>query len=265
MHPTLKVESMETRAEKAQDNKNHSAAYQAYQKKSSAEASHGLGNDRPQARRQQQLRDMANNSAQVSQLMAFQVMANQRTADHPLRHNAPVSEGAVAQLAHYTSGGPVYMDDDDPTSLVDDNFDETIKGQLTPQTADSDVEAAVTAGTNIDVVLWRSTTAASVAAIQAAGSAGGAAAEDDVAAPGHDVQQDQIAVGGVTPEYTASNEVTGFSWRHWLVVVRINTRYLARGSGSESGWICSPAAPVEVLDTVDRTMGLPEPAGLGAA
>lgn len=166
---------------------------------------------------------------------------------------------------HFVSGGPVYMVDNDPTSeLLDDNFDDTIRDQLNQPTDDGAVAAAVEAGSNIDVVLWRGTTGASVAAIQAASSAGGAAPQVNVAAPGLAVKKQQIAVGGATPEYTASRNL-GFSFRHWLVVVRINTRYLARGSSSESGWICSPAAPVVVLNTVDRTLGLPEPQGLGAA
>ena len=186
---------------------------------------------------------------------------------HELTHVVQQNGGAMMlQRVHYESGGPVYLDDDDPDSeLLDDNFDEIIKGNLHQPTADGTVEEAVSNNTNINVVLWRSTTGSSVADIVANGSAGGAVAQVNVAAPGHQVQQDQIAVGGVAPEYTASSNVSGFSWRHWMVVVRINTRYLTRGSGSESGWICSPAAPVVVLDTVDRTMGLPEPPGFGAA
>lgn len=243
---------MNTHANKTQHNKCQSGAYEKSQKKRSGVPTFQFIDNRREAIAQRQLQDMANSSPQVSQLRAFQEITK--------------SENEVAQLTHYTSGDPVYMDDDDPESdLIDDNFDDTIKDQLTQPTADGTVEAAVTAGSNIDVILWRSTTGASVAAIQAAASAGGAAAQDDVAAPGHGAQQQQIAVGGVVPEYTASPDVTGFSWRHWLVVVRINTRYLARGSSSESGWVCSPAAPVEVLDTVNRTLGLPEPAGLGAA
>lgn len=220
----------------------------------------------PEATFQRKLQQVVNNSSMILQMRAFQELAGAKETGRQDVRLSGAKDNLVTQLAHYTSGGPVYMDDDDPTSeLLDDNFDETIKDHLTQPTADGTVAEAVEAGTNIDVVLWRSTTGASVAAIQAAGSAGGAAVQQDVAAPGHEVQQDQIAVGGVVPEYTASRDVTGFSWRHWLVVIRINTRYLARGSGSESGWICSPAAPVVVLDTVDRTMGLPEPAGLGAA
>jgi hypothetical protein len=180
--------------------------------------------------------------------------------------NLAIQESHVIQRAHFESGEPQYMDDNDSNSeLLDDNFDETIKNQLNQPTSDATVDGAVTAGSDLDVVLWRSTTGASVAAILAASSAGGEPADPNVQAPGIDVQQSQIAIGGVAPEFTASADVTGFSFRHWLVVVNINTRYLARGSGSESGWICSPHAPVVVLDTVDRTMGLPEPPGFGAA
>jgi hypothetical protein len=238
------------------------------QKKSNVKQGFGFVDNRPEAVAQWKLQDMTNNSPQVSQLRAFQETTynNPQTIQNTELQNRLVSDNEVAQLAHYKSGDPVYMDDDDPTSkLLDDNFDATIKGKLTQPTADGTIKNAVTSGNHINAILWRSTTGASVAAIQAAGSAGGKAVQANVAAPDHAVQQNQIAVGGVVPEYTASRDVTGFSWRHWLVVVRINTRYLARGSAAESGWICNSAAPVVVLDTVDRTMGLPEPAGLGAA
>lgn len=240
---------MHERENRPKENKSRAVANLVGQKESDVKQRFGFVDNRPQ----------------VSQFKAFQEMAYDNVPNIQL-HNRSVNDNDVAQFTHYTSGDPVRMDDDDPTSeLLDDNFDETIKDKLIQPTADGTVEDAVKNGTNSDVILWRSTTGASVAAIQAAGSAGGAAAKVDAAAPGHEEQQDQIAVGGVVPEYTASRGVTGFSWRHWLVVVRINSKYLARGSAAESGWICSPAAPVKVLDTVDRTLGLDEPPGFGAA
>ncbi|MEM9450958.1 MAG: DUF4765 family protein [Cyanobacteria bacterium P01_E01_bin.6] len=259
---------MYERVEKPKGNRNRVADISVFQKKSNAKKGIGLLDSRPEAVAQRKLQELSNDSQQVSQLKAFQEVTSIKTQSNQniYLQNGLTGDDEVTQLAHYSSGGPEYMVDNDPTSeLIDDNFDDTIKDQLNQPTADGTVEKAVQEGKNIEVILWRSTTGASVAAIQSANSAGGAAAQENVAAPGHEVQQNQIAVGGVVPEYTASQSVTGFSFKHWLVVVKINTKYLARGSGSESGWICSSAAPVKVLDTVDRTLGLPEPKGLGAA
>lgn len=167
---------------------------------------------------------------------------------------------------HFTSIGTEREDDDDPNSeFLDDNFDEEIKPQLPQPTADGTIQNAVNKGSDRDVILWRSTTGASVAKIKANKSAGGDSANASATIPTHEAKQKQISSGGKLPEYTASSDLTGFSWQHWLVVVKINTKYLTRGSASESGWVCNPAAPVVVLNTVDRTLGLPEKKGVGAA
>ena len=189
----------------------------------------------------------------------------QKLIAHELTHVLQ-QNGSTVQRTEYKSSPTDYMDDNDRKSeLLDDNFDEEIKSKLPSPTSDEKVEDYVKTGKEEGVILWRGTSGTSVAAIKAKLSAGGSAVNAEAKRPEREIAQKQISKGGVFPEYTASSDVTGFSFRHWLVVVKINTKYLSRGSKSESGWVCDPAAPVEVLDTVDRTCDLPEPKGSGAA
>ena len=149
-------------------------------------------------------------------------------------------------------------------NVVEDNFNEAIKYKLTQPTRESEVAEAVCQGLDVDVVLWRGTTAERVAHIEKNGSAGGIAPEYDTKPPGEASVRTQVAFGSSLPEFT-TNPNLGFSFRHWLVVVFINSQYLAKGSGSEGGWVCNASAPVMVIEKVDRTLGFPEPPFINAS
>lgn len=160
-----------------------------------------------------------------------------------------------------------WMDDTKKDDPLDDDFD-----TLWPQTvekhphlkiaADKDVKKAVDSHKNVDVVLCRGTRGDQLKNIISNQSAGGAKVDFSVKPPTEEERKQQIAKGKRLPEYAAMDPTAmSWSWRHFLVVVRINTRYLARGSSSESGWVAQPSAPVTVLATVDRTVGFAEAQG----
>lgn len=124
------------------------------------------------------------------------------------------------------------------------------------------VKKAVENHENVDVVLCRGTRGTGLQNIIQQGSAGGAPVDVNAGAPTETERKEQISKGARLPEYAALEPTRmSWSWRHHLVVVKINTRYLARGSSVESGWVAYPSAPVTVLATVDRTVGLAEPQG----
>ena len=172
-------------------------------------------------------------------------------------------------MNHFTSSftdDPDHYADDNPNNraaknVIDDNFDE-IKVKLNQPTSDDEVEAAVEGNENTDVILWRGTSGSRSKTIVSAGSAGGAQVNAAVSRPSNDVAQQQIGIGRSDgfSEFTAKTDL-GFSFQHWLVVVKINSKYLTRGSSNEEGWVCANSAPVEVLDTVDRTLGFIESMG----
>jgi hypothetical protein len=49
------------------------------------------------------------------------------------------------------------------------------------------------------------------------------------------------------PEFTADMKVAQTFATDCIVFVRIKRKYLAKGSGSESGWVCYPAAPCHLI------------------
>ena len=104
------------------------------------------------------------------------------------------------------------------------------------------------------VVLWRGTSPDRALAMRAHGSAGGVPANAAVAAPSEEERLDQIAHGAALPEFSAEGGQTSWSFGSAMVVVQVNTRYLARGSSAESGWVCFPNAPVTVLALIDRRL-----------
>ncbi|WP_162907249.1 DUF4765 family protein [Allorhizocola rhizosphaerae] len=161
----------------------------------------------------------------------------------------------------------VEWEDEKKTKPLEDNLDELWPQLLQTHshlkiTNDQDVKAAVDNHQDVDVVLCRGTRGPQLQNIVQQQSAGGATADANAKAPSEDERKQQIAKGQRLPEYAAKDPTKmSWSWRHHLVVVKINTRYLARGSSTESGWVAQPSAPVTVLATVDRTVGLPEPQG----
>lgn len=174
---------------------------------------------------------------------------------------------------HFTTNFPIdgeYYVDGDPANhaaknVLDDDFDEVIKTRLSRPESESVVEAAVTEGRAIDVILWRGTSGVCVRDMEVHKCASGTVCSPDVGRPTDAQAREQVGKGGKLPEFTTSNGLSGYSFLHWLVVVRINTKYLARGSGSENGWVCLPEAPIDVLQTVDRTLGFLEEPGWNAS
>ncbi|MFF4283285.1 DUF4765 family protein [Streptomyces kronopolitis] len=172
----------------------------------------------------------------------------------PMRSTAAVAP--IARSPRYITQAIEWMVDDDPTSEpIEDDFDSIVSEQKIPvPTPDSDVQKIVSSGVNQQVTLWRGVKGFSAAEMERLGSAGGVPADPTVVSPGVGAARHQVAHGRSLPEFT-SDKHAGWSFGNWLVVARVETRYLARGSKAEQGWICDPAAPITVLALVDRTMG----------
>jgi hypothetical protein len=144
------------------------------------------------------------------------------------------------------------------SNILDDDFDDKIKGSLTSPTSEETVTAKVKDEPEAKLILWRGTTGARVSDMKTYGCASGTIKDTTVGKPSQEQCKNQIAKGGVIPEFTTSAELSGFSFLHWVVVVEIAAKYLAKGSGSENGWVCLPKAPLVVMETVDRTLGFEE-------
>ena len=71
---------MNTHADKTQENKSQSVSNETSQKQGGGESNFQFVDNRPEAVAQRKLQEMANNSPQVSQLMAFQDMADNHSA-----------------------------------------------------------------------------------------------------------------------------------------------------------------------------------------
>ena len=154
-----------------------------------------------------------------------------------------------------------YDEDDDETP----NFDALLP-KLPKPTPQAAVTAAVKNRSNIEVTLWRGTSGEAAVAMRTYGSAGRAAADPQTEPPLREQARQQVGKGGRLPEFTTNTGIAeGFSLGHWLVIVKINTRYLAKGSGSEDGWIAQPSAPAKIVTMVDRTGGKPEKPGANAS
>jgi len=78
---------MNTHADKKQENKNQSVANETSQKQRGSESTLQFVDNRPEAIAQRKLHELANNSPQVSQLKAFQDMADNYSSKqkHPIQ------------------------------------------------------------------------------------------------------------------------------------------------------------------------------------
>ncbi|OWY63823.1 hypothetical protein B7486_50785 [cyanobacterium TDX16] len=206
----------------------------------------------------------------------------QRSAAHFVTHPLPscgnvmgyavatsLTEGTIQRTTKYITdfvkdeSGQIdedYFDKPgDQYTVIDDNFDDEYKSRLTQPTSESTVKSEVQKQSDTEVVLWRGTSTQRALAIESNSSAGGIAVNSQVTAPGRSDAQNQVARGGTFPEYTTDTGVaSSFSFRRALVVISIQAKYLTRGSSSESGWIADSAAPIDVLQIVNRTLGLKE-------
>lgn len=154
-------------------------------------------------------------------------------------------------MSRATTGGELVDDDDPAKGFLDDDFDD-FKDELPQPPSYGAVRGMIESGQEKDVVLWRGTILAAVQGMEANSSAG-YAANPNVPKPGRAAAQDQVGHGGKLPEFSTKTD-SSWSAGSWLVVVRINTKYLAIGSASEEGFICSANAPLKVLAKVDRTI-----------
>lgn len=155
---------------------------------------------------------------------------------------------------HYMDGNPAHRA---PANVLDDDFDAAVKPRLTPPTADGEVAMAVQSNQHRQVVLWRGTTREQVQHMVRVGCVAGPAPDPAATRPSSAQAHRQVRAGRTCPEFSTRSDLS-FSFGHHLAVVQIDSRYLQRGSEDEGGWICHPDAPLEVLETVDRTLGRPE-------
>ncbi|MGV9271075.1 DUF4765 family protein [Kitasatospora sp. NPDC003701] len=153
--------------------------------------------------------------------------------------------------------GRTKLAEDDPNYDSDsDDFDEAYRGKLPKPTAQSEVAKAVASGSDRTVTLWRGTRLDIAESMARNGSVSGDPASATTARPSGATAAQQVGKGGVLPEFTTDPGVAeGFSHKNALVVIEVSAKYLARGSGSESGWVAGRTAPAKVKVIVDRTGG----------
>lgn len=115
-----------------------------------------------------------------------------------------------------------------------DTFDD-IKSKLTQPTKQTKITSIKDGTRDEDIILWRGTTNAACTKMLMGKSVSGSS-DFTVTAPTKNEAQAQVAYGAKLPEFTTQIGVAeGFSIGRFLVVVRINTRYLTKGSGTEGG------------------------------
>ncbi|MCQ6554999.1 DUF4765 family protein [Streptomyces sp. C10-9-1] len=179
------------------------------------------------------------------------------TSDLALELKTLVIEGAETAAGDPIrySTGPTRLPESDPNYDSDtDDFDEYYRDRLPQPTSQAKVAEAVAGNPDKTVTLWRGTRVSVADAMARNGSASGDTADTKTGPPV--IVGDQVARGGVLPEFTTSPGIAeGFSHGSALVVVDIQARYLARGSHGEDGWISNRTAPVTVRAIVDRTGG----------
>ncbi|EEJ7903755.1 DUF4765 family protein [Salmonella enterica] len=114
-----------------------------------------------------------------------------------------------------------------------------------------------------EVVLCRGTIGPQAENIVSFKTAGGMEGADvDVLPVSVEIAREQVRSGRIVPEYTTDLSVADrFSREHYLIIVKVKTKYLTRGSVSESGWVMPKNTPVEPVGIIDRTYGNAENIG----
>jgi hypothetical protein len=149
---------------------------------------------------------------------------------------------------------PTLLDADDSEYSSEDDFTR-VSGRLPLPTPYDQVAAAVEAGQRRTVILYRGDVMSRLRQVATAGTAGGRTGNAHVGAPSQSAARQQVAYGRSSVEYTSDIVVARrFSRgeRSGVIVVEINTMYLARGSVNEQGWVADDRAPVRVLDLLRR-------------
>ncbi|MGW7255834.1 DUF4765 family protein [Streptomyces sp. NPDC054834] len=190
------------------------------------------------------------------QVMAGPVPAQRAVRDGAAGPAAPASAPTVQRVLELATNPSQLTESDDDYSSEDDlSAQET---QLPAATSDSAVEAAVEAGGETVVTLYRGDDMARIRAMAEHNSAGGATPDANTPAPTEAQAGAQVSRGRLYPEFTADRYIARQFSRQGargVVVVRIKAKYLTRGSESEEGWVALPGAPVEVVAIVDRSRG----------
>lgn len=104
-----------------------------------------------------------------------------------------------------------------------------------------------------EYILWRGTRAVGLAGMCLHQSAGGnQPANPSTSAPTEKEVKSQVGEQESFPEFTDDpNVAIRFSTNNQLVAVKIQGKYFAPGSVSESGWVVKREAPLEVLAWTD--------------
>ncbi|WP_435600524.1 DUF4765 family protein [Streptomyces sp. C10-9-1] len=193
------------------------------------------------------------------------------TADLSLQFETLVADSTAGESttggpSRYSTG-PTRLPEDDPNYDSDtDDFDEQYRKMLLQPTPQDEVAAKVARRSEETVTLWRGTRLDVAEAMARNGSASGDTPSVYTAAPETTAAQNQVAKGGILPEFTTRTGVAeGFSHNSALVVVDIKAKYLTKGSDTEAGWIANRTAPVTVRAIVDRTGGGTPGAGRNAS
>jgi hypothetical protein len=142
-------------------------------------------------------------------------------------------------------------------NIWNDNFDTAVKPHLLEPTQIELVRNLVTQESQNEVVLWRGLQGSDVENMRSFHCAKGKQRDPSVGKPDDKDRKSQAQLGRQFPEFTTRTDLS-YSFGHWLVVVRIQAKYLTAGSTGEDGWVCDPKAPIRLVAVVDRTLGFPE-------
>lgn len=98
------------------------------------------------------------------------------------------------------------------------------------------------------VIVWRGCRADQLVKIARTSTAGGAALNADIPPPSEKEARSQVGESASIPEFTFASQVAErFGRGNFVIACEIHVKYLAKGSSSEQGVVCSPQAPVKIL------------------
>jgi uncharacterized protein DUF4765/uncharacterized protein DUF4157 len=211
--------------------------------------------------------DPSDRFERAAEASAHRVMSmaapSSETAEQESGHAAAgAGDGTVQRVSRHRTKKSLLTESDSDYSSEDDLT--AVSRNLPRPTSYGEVREAVESGRHRNVVLYRGTSMSTIDRILTNGSAGGSAANPHATAPSTRDARHQVGHGRSLPEYTCDPTVARAFSRGGggIVVISVDTYYLARGSASEEGWVIARNAPVTVLAVVDRTDGR---TGSGAA
>ncbi|MFE6134162.1 DUF4765 family protein [Streptomyces sp. NPDC056437] len=191
---------------------------------------------------------------------ARQVMTGPVPALRAMRdETGPVAAAGAASVQRMElATNPTTLTESDSDYSSEDDLSAQEK-QLPPPTSESAVEAAIAAGGETVVTLYRGDDMERIRAMQQQSSAGGLASDSATPAPTVEQAAAQATKGRRYPEFTTARYTARQFSRQGprgVVVVRIKAKYLTKGSDApEDGWVALHSAPVEVIAVVDRSKG----------